>query len=342
MSTRSLALFVVAAILVTGCERRQGEKDVLEDALYRTETLPRTFDYRENFDVLITRITGTIADDYRYHARATVDGQLGEEVVVVDDARAFRLGKAYGKTPAGRTLLGVAEQNTVQANLPISALATGKWLVDPKGANTLFAGTTKVGAQIIRSQDALESLKYVRRAMGEAQIVLRFNPDSQEYRPKFDPFPKPADDEVRYDVIPPVLTPRDPTTSSGNALQLPGVRYFRRMAVYVTDGLVRQVRERISIEDFLRDPRSRLAARIGDYDIALPPSASVGEQASYLERVLNESATRLSQPLIRVRDMRVTFSDLGSPQVVHLPKDVTRGSLEGFDTSGQFLYERPG
>jgi hypothetical protein len=170
----------------------------------------------------------------------------------------------------------------------MDALAAGRWVLDPTGANQLFSDglrTPQPGSDPLL--DALQVLKYVRDAAGEAAAVVKFNPEASNYRPKFDPFPHPRGDVIRYDFIPPTLTPVDPNTSGASAFRLPGVRFFRRMSVYVDGGKVVEVRERISVKDMLEDPVSNIATRIGDYGIEFPQDASLREQAALLLESLN-------------------------------------------------------
>jgi hypothetical protein len=306
------AVFVVLCATV-GCTRINSEKDNVLQALYRTESVTRTYDYAQDSGGSHVEVRGDIADDYRYTADASADGRSQAALVVDDDARAAR---------------GDATRN--------------HWVVDPNGANTLFSNQQRVGfTGLDPMYDALTVLKYVRQATGEADFVTKFNPESQDYRPKFDPFPRPGPHEIRYDLLPPPLKPRDPTTSVGNASQLPGVRYFRRMSVYVRDGLVVGVREQISVENLLIDPRSHLAARAGDYNIDLG-HGSVREQAARFLQTINAGAAALGLPPIREREMSATFTNFGSHLTVALPRDAQRGSLRDIFDYGQVLFERAG
>ena len=310
---RRLAVVVAIAVAVVspGCTKLKGERDRLGSIIYRTESLGRAFSGTDDDGTHHFRISGVISDDYRYRIASTVDGLESSSMVVVDDARAVRNG-------------------------------TGGWQVDPHGATNLFAATANTVVRVPtanRFKDMLQILKYVRTAIGEAATVVKFNPDSQDYRPKFDPVPKPSKDVLRYDIVPPTLAPRDPTTAAGNAAQLPGVRYFRKMAIYVRDDLVVQVREHVSISDTLRDPRSRLASRIGDYNITPPQDATIHEQATYIEQAVNATARRIGQPGVRIHDLDVRFSHLGERMPVTLPTG-TKANLKTFDSDGQILFER--
>jgi hypothetical protein len=282
--------------------------------------MPRTFTYVERAS-LPNVIHGMIADDYRYRVDGAVRGRLPISEIVVDDARAVKISKGVYASSSG--------------------VPTGRWLVDPHGANNLFTAAAAARAPDDPVFDSLDALRYVRRAMGEAAAVQLFNPESQDYRPKFDPFPRPAKGVQRYDLVAPALSVRDPTTSAGRARQLPGVRYFRRMSIYVSRGIVRDIRERISVEAMLDDPRSRLAARIGDYGITLP-AGSTRRQAQVIVRAVNALAARTAQPGVRERDLHVRFAYPQTRMNVALPAEAQRVKFSSFGQlfpNSQLLYE---
>jgi hypothetical protein len=144
----------------------------------------------------------------------------------------------------------------------------------------------------------------------------------------------------RYDVVAPALKPRDASTAVGQTSQLPGVRYFRRMSLYVREGRIVEIRERISVFSALSDPRSHIAARIGDYGITLP-KGSLRMQARYLTDAMNTTAQRLGLPETRERTLDVRFEEFGSTPTVALPSG-SKASLRTFNSFGQVLYEKTG
>jgi hypothetical protein len=300
-------LVALCALLAFGaCTRIGTQKDAVGAAIYKTETLARGFTYTEKTRDT-TVVNGAIADDYRYRADETVDGKLIGSEVVRDDARAVR--------------------------------TTGDWTVDPTGASALWdeaPANYKLGQQ--PAIDALTVLQYTRAAMSEASDVVLFNPEGQNYRKKLDPFPPPRKGIVRYDVIAPALKPRDNSSSLATS-QIPDAKVFRQMAIYTRRGAVVEIRERISVYATLIDPRSHLAARIGDYNIPLP-SGSFHEQAAFLLSALDAYAQRLGQPQLRERTLDVTFENLGRPANVDLPANARRGKIT--DAFGQILFERAG
>lgn len=209
-------------------------------------------------------------------------------------------------------------------------------MVDPRGARSLTSATA-VGYTVGDDPmfDALNVVAYVRLSLQQGASVNRFNPESPYYRPKVDPFPRPTAGVERYDIYPPSLQPRG-TTTLGSASQLPDINYFRVMSVYVKDGLVVDVRERISVQDRLLDPMSNFAARISDY-VKVPPGTSIAAQARLLLNRLNQQRTAMNQGAIRERDMRVTFSRYGQAAEVSIPATAIPGDLSRIAYHGQVL-----
>lgn len=318
MMRRVFAAVALLALLTTGCKKVGTKKEEVGAAIYKTETVPRTYVYQEDASDKAT-VRAQIADDYKYSLTGRFGRYYADEVVV-DDARA---------------------QRSNDARFYEGSLKTGSWVVDPKGANELWShpsATLKMGDNPL--YDALSVLRYVRTAIGEASDVVLFNPESQDYRPKFDPFPRPESGTERYDVVAPALKPRDASTAVGQTSQLPGIRYFRRMALYVRDGRVVEIRERVSVYSALSDPRSHIAARIGDYGITLP-KGSLRVQARYLTDAMNSTAQRLGLPEIRERSLDVKYVNFGATPTIHLPSG-SRASLRTFNSLGQVLYEKTG
>jgi hypothetical protein len=316
MMRRVLPVVALLALLMSGCKKIGSKKDDALAAIYKTETVPRTFTYTVDGN---DRVTGAIADDYRWRVRAVLPGRGYVEEVAFDDALAVRTDDPGYTSGAEHTV------------------APNEWVVDPKANNDLWSNE----ADSSPMSDALTVLRYVRGAINESADVVTFNPQSQDYRPKFDPFPKPVAGVERYDVVPPALKPRDVSTAVGQASQLPGVRYFRRMSLYVKDGRITEIREQISVYSALSDPRSHIAARIGDYGITLP-KGSLHTQARYLENALSTTAQRLGLSAVEDRTLDVTFGISGDVPDVELPQGAKRANLRALTSAGQLLYESTG
>ena len=244
-------------------------------------------------------------------------------------------------SPAPSTIAGVTAPAAPAAPAAVpAALQSGQWVLDQAGAAGLTAvslGTQTVGKNPLL--DSLTALEYVRAAVNAGQNVTKFNPESETYRPKLDPFPRPSSGVIRYDVIPPILQPRSNGAGGQTQLAVPETPFFRIMAVYIRNGMVVEAREKIDIATRLLDPQSNLQARLGDF-VSLPSTASVDQQASALQTFLNQQLARTGKPLLRQRTMDLAFISLGHAASVSLPAEATAGNLSGVDAHGQLLYEQ--
>jgi hypothetical protein len=201
--------------------------------------------------------------------------------------------------------------------------------VDAAGAPSRTASTDErriVGDDPI--YDAQTVFDYVEEAARQMP-VRKFNEDALDYRPKDDPFPKPSrsSDVVRYDFVRfPVPRPADAASGGGNQ-PVPGAANFRKMAVYVKDGLVIRVLEQM-------DVASRLADIERNYDIKLQGDTKTRIRSAIQAIDAVRKAQGQNDP-IRVRTMELRLADLGVKQQVALPSDPVRGSLIGLINRGK-------
>lgn len=298
----------------------------LRAAMARTDRLPRRFEYRE-LDLLENRETvvkGIVEDDFRYRARYEVNGKPVVDEVVRDDAVANRFASPGGitlllrKTPA--TPADPIEGDATPAAVR-DALKAGQWVLDVAGAPSKFAATAerrRVGDDPI--YDAQTVFDYV-ESVGRTMPVRKFNADALDYKPKEDPFPRPARNSGidRYDFVRlPVPRPADAASSGGNQ-PVPGPANFRKMAVYVQGGRVIRVLEQMDV-----------ASRLGDiernYDIDLK-----GDTIARIRTAINaidsvRKAQGQNEP-VRVRTMELKLAGVGQKQTVELPEPALRGSL---------------
>ncbi|MHB8507254.1 MAG: hypothetical protein ACYDGR_01215 [Candidatus Dormibacteria bacterium] len=360
-------LFAVAVLGIlgaAGCTKVSVDRDKVTQALDRTESRARDFLYADKAGDATTVVTGSVEDDFRFSLAGTRDGAPLASEVVYDDARALQVndpaliqamtrsaassalpvpgGLIPSPSPAASPSAGASPSPgaaTAGASVVPPALLAGQWVLDKTGAAALRSVATQeqvTGKDPLH--DAITSLEYVRRAVGEAAGVLRFNPESQSYRPKLDPFPRPGQGTLRYDLVPPILTPKQ-SNEGGLSRALPNTAFFRLMAIYVRDGTVVEVRERINIATRLTDPQSNLEARIGDF-IKVSSGESIEAQATALGAVLNVKLPQGGQPPIRQRDLDLKFTSLGRSQTVALPSGTTDGDLTAVGGQGQVLFER--
>jgi hypothetical protein len=240
---------------------------------------------------------------------------------------------------ASAAALGGVPAPVAPAPVP-EALRSGQWVLDKTGASGLTASSSAnqtVGANPLF--DAITALEYLRASVNAGSDVTKFNPESETYRPKLDPFPRPASDTLRYDVVPPTLPVR--SSGAGGQLQtsIPDTPFFRIMAIYVKNGLVVDAREKIDIVTRLEDPQSNLEARLGDY-VNVPSGASLQVQAAALQVSLNHQLAQLAKPRLRLRQMELNFTSLGQSAAVSLPTGAVEASLTGVDAHSQLLYEQ--
>jgi hypothetical protein len=241
--------------------------------------------------------------------------------------------------PPSAAALGGVQAPAAPAPVP-EALRLGQWVLDKAGASGLIASSS--AGQPVGSNplfDAITALEYLRTSVNAGSDVTKFNPESETYRPKLDPFPRPASDTVRYDVVPPTLPVR--SSGAGGQLQtaIPDTPFFRIMAIYVKNGVVVEAREKIDIVTRLEDPQSNLETRLGDY-VNVPASASLQEQAAALQVALDHRLAQLAKPQLRLRQMELKFTSLGHSAAVSLPDGATEASLSGVDAHSQLLYEQ--
>lgn len=339
---RTLALFagllVIASLTSCGSAEKDTE-DKLRAALRRTERLSRSLSYTERSDDGQTEVNGVIEDDYRYKMRVSFNGSAVIDEVARDDALAVRFpdpagaaqlfftrferqqaarGAGGGGAPSGgggRQAFSGGFSNPIQR-----ALAERRWVLDAEGAPEIAIGdreSLKVGLDPVL--DALTIFAYVDQAINEALEVLEFSPESTQYNPNEDVFPTPAPDSpvTRYDLEPPKV----PSPTEGGVAgqrSLPGKNHFRRMSIYVKDGLVVQIREDIDVVHRLDEIRDKL-------DIKLPNNRETIRDVALTK--LNEFLQTQGGEPIRTRRVLFELLELGKPQSVSLPSEVVPGSL---------------
>jgi hypothetical protein len=185
--------------------------------------------------------------------------------------------------------------------------------------------------------DALDIFAHIGRAIDEAAYIAEFNEESIEpvYRRDEDPFDKPEKGSkvIRYDFAAPKL-PKASDRAGGNQVT-PDARHFRKMAVYVKDGLVLQVSEVIDV-----------AARLDDlaevYETKFPKDRKPDEVAAVAIDALNTIRTGQGQDPIRLRTMSYNLKDLGDKVKVEMPAEVVETSLSLLQNRGRPAEEAAG
>lgn len=326
---RRIVLLVAAGLSLSGVACGEGideHKSVVRSAIARTKGLARSFSYSEQTPLTRSAVQGILEDDYRYKARLESAGRPVLERVVLDDALAIRFLDPASVADA----LGIRAAPGSSGGSVIQALQARRWVLDEVGAPELVAGRRgerrRTGDDV--AFDGLTALDYVERAIGEAAGVVRFNRESIEYVADEDTFPVPGDGSgvTRYDLVAADL-PRPSRAGALAAQGAPQTSHFRRMAVYVKQGRVIQVREAI-----------RASIRQLDH---LAEFYEIEVRRTDTERASVEALTALNalrqgagEEPIRPRTMTLEVLDLGRARRIELPADAIPGSLRVLSGQG--------
>lgn len=255
--------------------------------------------YSESSGGRRVEVRGTAEDSFRHAETLTINGNPVMERIVNDDSLALH---ALGPEALPQT--GVADPSDVQV---FSALSAGRWVLDPAGAPPASLEAERVeqvGSDPLA--DAVNLYKYARIALQSAAGVTEFNPDAPGYQPSQDPFPHPdtALGERRLDLVRPPI----PTQESG---QFPTTANFRKMAFYMSEGILSRILEVIDIrghEDVVR------AARTG--------------RNPYLLQLVRDLETGQGTERIRVRQMGFEILARGDSIKTAVPTDALVGNLQ--------------
>ncbi|MEY2424636.1 MAG: hypothetical protein QOI61_208, partial [Actinomycetota bacterium] len=195
---------------------------------------------------------------------------------------------------------------------------------------------------------------YVQDAISASRGVAKFNTEALDYRPAEDPFPRPAPGSgvVRWDLHPPDMPRADALeTGQGNA-SLARAPVFRKMAVYVKNGKVVQIREQVAAKfDLLEkfhDYIDRLLDKAGGKANAdlKAQIKEIEDDPALLEALclftLNIALGQAGEDLVRFRTMKYEFTDSGEEIKADLPygPDVKLGSLEFFGVNSKVSATR--
>jgi hypothetical protein len=322
VSRRRITIVLVSLVLVaagTACGKPdQTAARELRAAMNRTARLSREFVYTEGTSGESVDVRGVVDDDFRYKARVDINGAPSIEEVISDDAIASRFlaPDAVDRflEPSPKVAAGVDPSKVLQN------LRTGQWVLDDAGAPPLVRASSdrrNLGADPVT--DALTVFSYVEDAMQQMR-VRKFSEFDLDYRPKEDPFPKPtkASGIIRYDFVRRPV-PR-PTGAAGNQV-VPGIASFRKMSVYVKDGVVLEVREDV-------DVASRLNDLSKNYNIDLSrPGLTTDEAVNIAVDAINAVLRGQGTEPIRVRKMKLLIKPTASRSSVKLPTTTVEGDL---------------
>ena len=372
---RSLTVVLLLAGLAAlpACGEPNEDEDRLKAALRRTDRLAFRFVYEDKrtelpgflSDAGVTdagdaakaafdeaSVQGVIEDDFRFKARVAIDGSPTFEKVISDDALAMRF-LDPGKLPdfIDREAVGTVETDTDIPNVSVlDALRSQRWVLDQAGAPSVLAATNadrSLGVDPV--SDALTVFDYVLGAIDEAFSVQKYSKDALDpaYRTTEDPFPKPDENSgvIRYDLRRPKLPAVGSVGASGRA-DVPATKHFRKLAVYVKDGRVIQIIERIeltgkAVGEFVDYNRAFLREQgltkdeIAEFDKELKeiPEKLLG---TIMLGTLSINLKRFGGEEIPMRAMNLDLQDLAEENKVDLPtENVVKGNLAVLIGSGR-------
>lgn len=327
---RAVALVIGLSVALVGGACGSPEREAINElraAIAKTSTLSGTFTYVDRtFDGVETQVVGVIEDDFRYQAQVLRNDEPVMDEVVNDDLLANRF-RDPGLIESFLREGGQPPEDPAAARAALEGLQQGLWVVDPAGAPPLFnVGTQrrKIGEDPIF--DARTVLQYI-ETVSRNQPVVKFNEDALDYKPREDPFPKPAkgSDVTRFDFIR-FPVPR-PSEGEGNQA-VPGEQSFRKLAVYVRDGVIFQILEDIDITSRLDDIER-------NYEIDLPGDTT--EQIATAVKAINVVRAGQGQDPVRIRKMSMRFERQGEELEVRTPEPQATGDLSILVNRGKRL-----
>jgi hypothetical protein len=339
------ALAVTCAVVLPACANKDDQKKQLRTAVLGTQHLPNQFLYEVQTPDGTQTVQGIVEDDFRFKARVIDDDQPAFDEAVRDDGLAVRFNddtkvNSFIRPSGHADALAPTDFNGVTVH---DALESGHWVVDKQGAPVVAAAAAadaKLGQDPV--VDALTALDYVQRAANDSAGVKLFDPEAVNpvYRADEDNFPKPQKGSgvLRYDLAKPVLPPVSQVGAGGEAA-FPQTKHFRRMAVYVKDGRVIDVREEVnlkgrSLDDFIKYFRAALKESKASKSIVKNferyiKTTSRAKQSTGLLEFLNEGLKQQGLQPIAVRNMSLELRDLGHKQNVTMPDTgVVYGTLK--------------
>lgn len=362
MTHRKRAVAVVVALAVVlvlpACGKRRDDRDRVLDYLRATQRLAARYVYvDERFDDVITgtrgrktEVQGLREDDFKFKARVLFDGDDGFDEVVADDTLAMRFLDPSTLAPLVNKdqLAKVDIKTEIEGVSVLDVLRSRRWVVDPSAAPSITVGArkaTELGKDPVL--DALTALQYVEQAVNEAAGVKRWSEDDLDpaYSSSEEDFPKPSDGSGvrRYDLVRPAL-PAAVNRSGRDENAFPTTKQFRRMAIYVKDERVIQVREKVDLrgkrlDDFISYNRAVLKANDVDprvreqFDAGVKLRPKDPRQEIEFGRTmlagLNTTLNSLGVDPVLIRNMTLDFRDLGGDVKVELPQEETvKGNLD--------------
>jgi hypothetical protein len=349
MRSRIVAFVIAIGVLASGpaCAKKNEDKLSLQKLLQASAHASGVFRYSDRTpktpfdDGSLVQVRGLLEDDFRYKARMSVDGQDVLDEVVNDDALAVRF-----LDPSFVSKFTSREGGDVNIK---TALSARYWVTDPVGAPSI--GDAAVADRTIGIDpivDSLSAVDYAVDAVAAAKGVFKWNAERLDYRPNEDPFPRPAQGSgvTRWDIEPPDMPRADAIDTGQSNASLARTPQFRKMAIYVKNGKVVQIREQIAAKfDLLTKFRTYLEHLAEKQDANASAALKkqldkVKDQPDVIEAFLNFAFNQVlkqagEQP-VRFRTMVYEFTK-GAGVRADLPfgPDVKQGSLGFFGVNSK-------
>jgi hypothetical protein len=356
VSKRLLAVVLALGVVATGpaCAKKNEDKLNLQKLLQSSAHASGVFRYSDQTPKTpfspgsVVQVRGIVEDDFRYKARLTVDGTDAIDEVVNDDALAVRFLDPSFVTKFTSRAGGDAATRAF--------LGARYWVLDPTGAPSI--GDAAVSDNVIGVDPVVDSLSvvdYTLDAISAAAGVQKFNTENLDYHPLEDPFPQPAQGSgvTRWDLIAPPLPHADALNTGQANASLAHAQHFRKLAIYVKDHKVVQIREQLAAKfDNLKKFHDYILRLVEKSAPKLLPSvkkqldqaAAVGPdlEEAVLNFALNQVLTQSGEQTVRFHLMKYEFTGQGTQLHADLPAgpDVKEGSLAFFGVNSKVNAEK--
>ncbi len=303
---RIIALVAVCAALAS-CGALREDETKLRGFMSATQGQPRIFTYIEASATRWLRLDVRVSDDLKYEMKLTSARGPVFDAIIADDAM-------YMHVLNAKLLQGLPVSFGNPATFGL--LAAHRWVEDPAGAPPLAQPRTDLSANA-PPPDPFSIAQHLFNTLTDeiatSAAIVRFNPDSIEYKPSQDPwmYPDRAKNQDRYDYIRPRLPIRQPTGGT-NQFQL-NEAFFRKTSAFVQNGRIYQACEMVDIVDHEEFVKQR------EQHIVNP----------YLTRLYNDATQGQTLTPIRPRSV---FISIAYPPVVPitLPPHPAIARLDGF------------
>jgi hypothetical protein len=340
------AAVLLAVVALPACGKKNQDRQKVLGIIHATEAKASRFLYTEQRTTGRTEVDGLQEDDLRYKAEVSYDGQPSYDEVVDDDAIAVRMiDPSVLERLVDQHAPTTLKTTTDVSNLSVlDALRTHRWVEDKANAPSAL-DTQRLPQDTDPVLDARTTLAYVEKAITEAFSVQKWQPDALQpaYPSSEDTFPKPAKGSGvdRYDLLRPFLpAAAAQQTAAGGQNALPATKHFRKMAIYVKDGLIIRVLEKTEVI-------GKQVGELESYLKALIKQAPSGEQgqirASFDKLIAQTTPSKLGSALLGVvdavlltqglapinaRTMSLELVDTGKNLTIQLPSDqIVHGNL---------------